>query len=103
MNIEGLMKIYEYRPRDPIFEFLFECMDREERNKVWENVTGFEYEKPIECPKCDRIKELINRMQMCLEDDFSHNWKTDIDNWRVELKQIQEDFILGKDEKEVER
>jgi len=44
MNIEGLMIIYENRPKDEIFEKLFECLSREERNQIWEEVTGFEYE-----------------------------------------------------------
>jgi hypothetical protein len=83
------MKIYEHRAKDPLFEFLFECMDRDERNKVWENITGFEYEKPIECSKCDAVKELIKRMQMCLDDDFKNNWKTDIENWKLELENMK--------------
>ena len=41
------MIIYENRARDPIFEKLFETLSRDERNEIWEQVTGFVYE-PIQ-------------------------------------------------------
>jgi len=46
MNLEGLMIIYERRS-DPLFKKLFDSLSREERNEIWEEVTGFEYESPI--------------------------------------------------------
>ena len=41
------MIIWENRPKDPIFEKLFNSLSREERNEIWEEITGFEYESPV--------------------------------------------------------
>jgi len=41
------MIIYEMRDKDPIFVKLFETLSREERNEIWQEVTGFEYESPV--------------------------------------------------------
>lgn len=56
MNIDGLMLIHEMRTKDPLFEKLFECLDRDERNKIWEAVTGWEYDEE-EMEKIYRNKE----------------------------------------------
>ena len=57
MNIDGLMIIYEMRKRDTIFEKLFECLSRDEKNEIWEQVTGFEYECPLKKEVYENAKE----------------------------------------------
>ena len=50
MKDEGLLMIYEYRPKDEVFEKLWEYLTIDERNHVLELVTGFQeeiYNEPL--------------------------------------------------------
>ena len=47
----------------------------------------------------NQVEDLMNRMRMCLDDEFEKNYETDIEGWINELKTIKKELDAQGKEK----
>ena len=61
--------------------------------KYFYHLLFFKRGSPIIVKMEEEIRELITRMEMCLDEDFIHFFETDIDEFIRDLEQIKEKLI----------